>query len=920
MLVNENLLTNPQIFCGTPPPYPFPPDPPKEALVPYWFAGRPRAYEDKDNCTEVNHAGDHYKYEKLWIKAWDKDWDPRFLPPKPPLLQGDPNYFYYTNQVALGPDRPGKGDSIEGRRTGVFVKEIGALISMPYYAEDVRFLRNLVQNHPLNVNPAGSIYFWQTDDNTKVRPMQDGSVFVEALSSRDSGIRSLSLPVLACEQAALPREQAANFMVNAFSIYWAASVGAEYLKPAKPGDPKPQPYVFRLKFGDVTFEYRSGSPSAKIAVQKTVHNVPFDPDRVVFLTFIPTWNGLIFTWGKTRNLLAQLESPHQVYVKYNEDIAFMTTYEKTMSKVFSNVVPRLGMGGINLPPKKELPDETNKVVLFQDFVNVNLEWGDTLTVEFERCGGAVWFAPIFFATATRTYIYTMGNNPAEDNLGKPCPEGPDGLPTIFPQNPVYRVDNSTVVPVCHYRDGAQFADIAFHLILMGDRASNLQAVEVKRLSPWERRPITYWGNVVAYYEPADPTIPDKFINVDGDVNRIVFSTQEGFLTLNDVPVPRIRRVSVSRSLTGSTGNIEWDRFDPVVGLFPRPIQNVGAIRIVVAGGQNIIPGVIFTGIGMGNTEEDSRDSNVISVPLFGRECKMTDGECGLRIFNAPFFDGFDHDDVLSWMANYVGVPFVSFALPYRLPVGTLAAPVVNIKSGTPVWDAMQEICKYSATLVYLDRFGVLRHYDVGETTGVNWYYPAVKVESYNDKPDLSSLCNTIVVAALVATGDVKLNDVVNPDQKEFNFKGQPMMVALTRPTIPAFAWSKVSFFAVPGIIQRPFLKMTAAKIASIVTRVRAQGSVTIPGNANIELLDTINMAWAVVQITHNVDLQSKTFSTNLQLEYLSGITAQDMRAVNVGAVPPGDGKQPIIGVNPNDGKGVPNNENIKNPPNPVFGG
>ena len=125
-----------------------------------------------------------------------------------------------------------------------------------------------------------------------------------------------------------------------------------------------------------------------------------------------------------------------------------------------------------------------------------------------------------------------------------------------------------------------------------------------------------------------------------------------------------------------------------------------------------------------------------------------------------------------------------------------------------------------------------------------------------------------MVAGLVTVGDVQFQEMLT--QEGAGDKFQPMMLALQQQTTPKFEWSKMMFYAIPGIIQANQLKLAAAQFLKGVTRPRAAGSVTIPGNAEIELLDRFNGAWVVTGITHNVDTQAKTFQTQLNLEFLMG--------------------------------------------------
>jgi len=196
--------------------------------------------------------------------------------------------------------------------------------------------------------------------------------------------------------------------------------------------------------------------------------------------------------------------------------------------------------------------------------------------------------------------------------------------------------------------------------------------------------------------------------------------------------------------------------------------------------------------------------------------------------------------------------------------------VIDFKTGTPVWDAISEIQRHAATLAYFDRFGVLQYRDVAQTTGVNWDYQTQKVISYNDKPDLAQMRDTLVIAALVLPPDGRV-DPMRFLRNEFNEQdiARPALVVRRLNTTPVFPWSKMMFYVIPGFLKQNDLNRAASKISEGVSRPRASGSVTVPGNAEMELLDTFNSDWVIVGISHNISTGQKIWTTTLNLELLA---------------------------------------------------
>lgn len=456
--------------------------------------------------------------------------------------------------------------------------------------------------------------------------------------------------------------------------------------------------------------------------------------------------------------------------------------------------------------------------------------------------------------------------PAGDRVTVLCQPDPNGNDSdVFNDVANPPVRGTAVLPMFHYQGmpNLELRSKLAKLPIKDNLSYNDMAIEFRRTNPDERLPVEIWGGLLCRYEE----------------NNLTFRNEDGFLTVNDVPESRIKSITINRSQDGTNGSIVWDRFDPITGLYTRPPQHIGGIRIGVSGGVDTVSGVIFTGLAMGNSQSNRPDSNEVNIPLYGKEAKLTE-EGGLRLINVPFFDGYEHTSVLDFLCNYGGVPrkqyltsttFHPSVTPYRLPAShVIQESVVDFATGTPVWSAMEELGKLSGSNFYFDRFGELVYLPVASSTGVNWTYPDFSVETLDDQPDFTTLRNVVILSALVLDRNISMRDLMasNGYLKMIQVSN-PVLMTLRLDTNPFFAWDKMMFYAINGVLpnQAEFNRV-ALQISKGAARPRAAGKVTIPGNAQIELLDTFNLEWFIAGISHSVDTQKKTFKTSLSLELI----------------------------------------------------
>jgi hypothetical protein len=178
---------------------------------------------------------------------------------------------------------------------------------------------------------------------------------------------------------------------------------------------------------------------------------------------------------------------------------------------------------------------------------------------------------------------------------------------------------------------------------------------------------------------------------------------------------------------------------------------------------------------------------------------------------------------------------------------------------------MDTIATAAGSLYYFDRLGTMVYMSANVTTGVNWNYPDLFLESFSDEPDHTWVRNMIILFALVAHPSA--HQTINVDYT--TVPTQMVMMRIPLVTYPEFAWAKMGVYTIQQVVRdTEEVVRQGIQIATGQSRPRATARCRIPGNAQIELLDTINERWAVTSISQQVDTQRKTWSTEIGVEMI----------------------------------------------------
>ena len=241
----------------------------------------------------------------------------------------------------------------------------------------------------------------------------------------------------------------------------------------------------------------------------------------------------------------------------------------------------------------------------------------------------------------------------------------------------------------------------------------------------------------------------------------------------------------------------------------------------------------------------------------------------IALVYAPFFDGDTLSSAFTFLAKYVGIiPDFSFA-PGAVTVRLSASTDINVarfdwKTGTSVRSALDEIMQ-DTNFNYVVRDGRIFLYRLGGLTGLPTLlgpdrsvgYDDTVIVSYDTTPDFEDLRNQIVVIGLE-----KVPDGQNTSVEELPIF--PRIELRTNSTTPSVPWAKAIVKPISGFMDSSDYGDIADNIASATKVYQLTGRTTIAGNADIKPYDRWGSDLVIYSVTHNMDFQAKTWTTDLE--------------------------------------------------------
>jgi hypothetical protein len=319
-------------------------------------------------------------------------------------------------------------------------------------------------------------------------------------------------------------------------------------------------------------------------------------------------------------------------------------------------------------------------------------------------------------------------------------------------------------------------------------------------------------------------------------------------------------------------------------------------------------GTLIKGFAYGFGIEQNSGSATLKVPLYGINRKLEE----MKLYNAPFFDGETVERTVNFLCGWGNVERnLEFTNEEeRLSASSVLGEVRHeFKLGTPLWSALQEVADDTANYIVvqpdakvyvykINQFGEPEHPDF---TPKNWEYPTARVLNLSRNPDFSQFYNKLIVTALqnnaAATGGSTDNN--NPLDNAENSDELPLFpiavgVDLTDQSIPHIPWEKLVVKPLQSFWTQASLSKYAKILAKQSLSVYYTGSTSIPGNLGVRLWDKFNTDYWITGISHNFDITSKKFTTDLTLAVLrpAGTITENSSTGDITITPPEDPVEP----------------------------
>jgi hypothetical protein len=294
------------------------------------------------------------------------------------------------------------------------------------------------------------------------------------------------------------------------------------------------------------------------------------------------------------------------------------------------------------------------------------------------------------------------------------------------------------------------------------------------------------------------------------------------------------------------------------------VQSIGAVVLSAAGGIGTVGGVIFKGLGMGISNADSVGDATWTVPLVGLERKLDD----IALINPPFMDGETLAMACEYLCRYAGIVHDMTAANGGMALS--ATEDINTarfdwKSGTTVKTALDDVMADTGH-TYVVRDGMIYFYQLGVnglplTLGVDRSvgYDSTNIMTSNKQPDFENLRNYVIGMAIKRVPEGQGTSV----QQVPTF---PIMESRTKTTVPDVPWARCYVKVYSGMLDQATLSDMVDKEDSISSVYDLLGNLTIPGNADCKPFDKWGSDLIIISVTHNIDLESKTWTTDLAFQ------------------------------------------------------
>ncbi len=324
----------------------------------------------------------------------------------------------------------------------------------------------------------------------------------------------------------------------------------------------------------------------------------------------------------------------------------------------------------------------------------------------------------------------------------------------------------------------------------------------------------------------------------------------------------ITSVQVSCGLQGSSGTITVDGLG-YAGTGVSLTQSIGGISITANGGFHTDGGVIFKGIAMGIGVNTSSGGTELTIPLVGVEKKLQD----MALINPPFMDGWSLSKACNYLFGYAGIGHSGGGSTKLSSTTEMTKAIFDWKSGTTVEQALNDvmldthhtyaIIDGKAKIYELDDSGLPTNLGPDRRKGKGY----TEIATYDQTPDFEDLRNYCVGMGIMA----------QPGESANGISYLPIIIVDQNHTTPVIPWAKIWAQARPGYTSahaggkyKGSLDEFVDNMKKSCKRYHLTGKVTIEGDSSIKPYDRWG-EYVIYSVSHNVDLQSKQWTTSFEL-------------------------------------------------------
>lgn len=316
---------------------------------------------------------------------------------------------------------------------------------------------------------------------------------------------------------------------------------------------------------------------------------------------------------------------------------------------------------------------------------------------------------------------------------------------------------------------------------------------------------------------------------------------------------------------------------------------------------------IFKGFGMEMSTSNSNGAYKMSVELKGTQQKLMD----MKIIACPFFDGDELEKICQYVEDYAKIPIRMMnytisnpkqALPtgvqdgwlaktgyqpdenmnetFRVPRSTnFESPAIAYPNGVSCFDLLKDVAQQTGCIFSVGMDGIGYMYELNEL-GVPYIlvnqmmgnvvrFDATEIIGVDIAPSFENRFTHVSTFAMAEYKSKKADTIAENVRNEVLYP----MHRSTNLGDPIFPWSKHTIQVVNGYLSPE--QLTAVHHANILssTMDRYDGSITVLGNTKVyflfQLIKISNQYFYVTNISHNIDLQTKMWTTSYQVNYFN---------------------------------------------------